>query len=187
MAAVPPPMPSAPPIVAPPAPPDAWAGIETPPPAPPRDPRVWATVLIGAAATVTAVFTSFAPWAHYADGVDTTGIEHGDGWIAIALAFVAAGLCGAVAVGLRHLAARLALAGVGVATFGLYLRDRYQIGRAVDLVTGQELTVGGGLYVLAFAALGFVVAALAMPSQPWWGPRAEARAARRADTSSTAT
>ncbi len=184
MAPVPPLLPDAPPLEATPAPPGAWSSAPPAAPVAGRDPRVWATVLIGAASTVAMVFSSFAPWAHYADGVDKTGIEHGDGWILIGLAFVAAGLCGAIAVGLRHLAARLALAGTGLVVFVVYLLNKYEIGRATDLVTGQRLAIGGGLYVVAFAALGLVVAALAMPSRPWWGPRVAARAAA---TTTTAT
>ena len=184
MAAVPPTMPAGPPIEASPEPPAAWAPVPAAPAAPRRDPRVWGTLVFGTLSTIAAVFTSFSPWAHYADGVDRTGVEHGDGWFVVAFAFVAAGLCGAIAVGLRHLVARLALAGTGLAMFVVYLLNRVEIGRAVDLVTGAPLEVGGGLYGVAFAALGLVIASLAMPSRPWWGPRV---AARSAATNSTST
>ncbi len=143
---------------------------------------MWATIAFASLAVVAAVFGSFAPWIDYADGTWRSGIDHGDGWIVLVIAFVAAGLCGAIAAGLRHLAARLALAGTGVALFVLYELNRWSVSHATDQVTGTAPQAGGGLYVLAFAALGLVVAALAMPSTPWWAPRV---AARTEDTSTT--
>lgn len=161
-------MPTGPPIEATPAPPDAWASFASSSAAPAEhNPRVWTTLVFGMFAVAAAAFSSFAPWVHYADGVQRKGVEHGDGWFVIVLAFVAAGLCGAAAVGLRHLAARLALALCGVAMFAVYLVNRLSIGRAHDLITGEPLVAGGGLYVVAFAALGLVIAALAMPSTGW--------------------
>lgn len=165
-------MPSGPPIEATPAPPEAWGSIgHSPAVAVERSPRVWATVVFGMFAVAAAIFSSFAPWAHYADGYQRQGVEHGDGWFVILLGFVAAGLCGAAAVGFRHLATRLALALSGLAMFAVYLVNRLSITRAHDLVTGEPLVVGGGLYVVAFAALGIVIAALAMPSSGWTSRR----------------
>ena len=51
--------------------------------------------------------------------------------------------------------------------FVIYLVNRLSITRARDLVTGEPLVVGGGLYVAAFSAFGIVIAALAMPSTGW--------------------
>ena len=168
-------MPSGPPIEATPAPPDSWASFActTVPPVE-RSPRVWATLVFGMFAVAAAVFGSFGPWVHYADGYQRRGVEHGDGWFVIALACVAAGLCGAAAVGLRHLAARLVLAACGLMMFVIYLVNRLSITRARDLVTGEPLMVGGGLYVAAFAAFGIVIAALAMPSTGWPARRSSA-------------
>jgi hypothetical protein len=162
-------MPSAPPIEATPAPPDAWSSwrAASAPTSEHTPPRVWATLVFGMLAVAAAVFSTFAPWAHYADGYQRKGVDHADGWFVIVLAFVVAGLCGAAAVGLRHLAARLALAASGLAMFAVYLVNRLSVTRAHDLVTGEPLVVGGGLYVVAFAALGVVIAALAMPSTGW--------------------
>ena len=144
---------------------------------------MWTTIGFGGVAVVAAVFGAYAPWVHYADGVRRSGIDHGDGWFVIAVAFVGAGLCGAVAVGLRHVVARAAIAACGFALFGLYELNRFSISRAHDQATGSPLVVGGGLYVVAFAALGLVIAALAMPSTPWWAPRRER--ASEATTTST--
>lgn len=174
-------MPTAPPMLAVDRPPVAWAGLPRAEPAPAREPRLWATVGFGIVSVVAAVFACFAPWATYADGAWRSGLDIGDGWFVLAAAFVAAALCGAVAAGLRHLGARVALAASGVAMFALYEANRWRVTRAADQVTGFGVEVGGGLYVIAFAALGLVVAALAMPSAPWWS----VRGARAEDTSTT--
>ncbi len=174
-------MPSGPPIEATPVPPDAWASSSAAAPvAHQHTPRVWATLVFGMLAVAAAVFSTFAPWAHYTDGYQRQGIDHADGWFVIVLAFAISGLCGAAAVGLRHLAARLALAACGLAMFVVYLVNRLSISRAHDLVTGEPLVVGGGLYVVAFAALGVVIAALAMPSTGW--PRRASTAAAQSST-----
>jgi hypothetical protein len=176
----PPVFPTAPPVAAAPEPPAAWGALVRPEAPIVRERRLWATLGFGTISVVAAVFASFAPWAHYADGVWRSGIDHGDGWFVIAVAFVAAGLCGAVAAGLRHLAARAAIAGTGLVLFAIYGANRWSVGHATDQVTGTALRAGGGLYVVAFAALGLVIAALAMPSTPWWAPRAA-----RAEVTST--
>ncbi len=166
-------MPSAPPIEPVPVPPEMWGSLDRPVAHPARSPRVWATMAFGGLAVVAAVFAAYAPWVHYADGARRSGIDHGDGWFVITLAFVGAGLCGAVAAGMRHLAVRGAIAACGLVLFALYGLNRFSISRAHDQVTGVSPVSGGGLYVVAFAALGLVIAALAMPSTPWWAPRAD--------------
>ncbi len=162
-------MPLAPPIAATALPPDGWVSIGSPPRHQPRDKRVWATLAFATAAVMAGVFGSFAPWLHYADGVSGRGVDHVNGWIVIGLVTVGAGLGGAVAVGVRHLALRLAIAACGLVVFGLYLINRWSITHAHDQLTSEPLVVGGGLYVVAFAALGLVIASLAMPSSPWRG------------------
>lgn len=174
-------LPASPPVVAVASPPVAWAGLARPAPPPAREPRLWATLVFGVVAVVAAVFACFAPWATYADGAWRSGMDTGDGWYVLVAAFAAAGLCGAVVAGLRHLGARLALAACGVAVFVCYEANRWRVTHAADQVTGATVEVGGGLYVLAFAALGLVIAALAMPSAPWWSTRRD----RAEDTSTT--
>ena len=162
-------MPSAPPIAATALPPDAWVSIGSPQRNQTRDKRVWATLAFVTIAVMAGVFGSFAPWLHYADGVSGRGVDHADGWIVIGLITVGAGLGGAVAVGVRHLGLRLGIAACGLVVFGSYLIDRWSITHAHDQLTSEPLVVGGGLYVVAFAGLGLVIASLAMPSSPWRG------------------
>lgn len=162
-------MPTAPPVESAPAPPVVWTSTSAVTEAPAAQrPRAWATVSTAALATLLCVFGAFLPWAEYADGVRRSGIDHGDGWWALAFGVFAAVLGGAVAAGTRSLWVRLALAGVGLSTFGLYLVNRLAISRATDLATGFPLRPVGGLFMVAFAALAMIVAALAMPSTPRW-------------------
>ncbi len=105
----------------------------------------------------------FGPWAHYADGSNKTGIEHGDGWIVLAVALVTAGLTGAVAFGARQRWVRWALAGTGVALAALYTINRVDVARSKDRITGVRIDVGGGLFAVAIAGCCVLIGALIMP------------------------
>lgn len=155
--------PSQPPTEATPRPPDRWA----PPPAPSapqqRPVRAWAAVVTALLGTIVGAVTVFAPWAEYIDGVELTGVEHGDGWIVLAVIAAASALVGTLAFGWRHPAIRFGLIGAAVALFGVFALNRIDIGRSTDHVTGGPIDVGGGLYGVALAACLVLAGALIIP------------------------
>jgi hypothetical protein len=150
------------PVVGPPA---HWPAFPAPPPPEPRG-RAWAAVTMAWIGAIVATIAAFAPWAHYADGVDTTGIEHGDGWFVLVVAFTAAGFVGALAFGWRHLAARVGVLACSAALFFLYAINRIDLARSHDYVTRGAIKVGGGLFAVAVAACLLLLGGLVIPPNP---------------------
>jgi hypothetical protein len=159
----PPAYPSQPPTGAVAQPPQHWAPAPRPPVHDARPRAAWAAVVVSMLGAVVGAITVFAPWAEYVDGVELTGIEHGDGWIVLAVVTAAAALVGALAFGARHFAIRYGLLLASVALFVLFALNRIDIGRSDDFVTGGEIDVGGGLYGVALAACLVLAGALIIP------------------------
>ena len=112
---------------------------------------------------VVGAVTVFAPWAEYVDGVELTGVEHGDGWIVLGIVAVASALVGAMAFGARHRAIRYALFLASAALFVVFALNRFDISRSDDFVTGGPIDVGGGLYGVALAGCLVLAGALIIP------------------------
>lgn len=160
----PPRLPAAPPAEPVVGPPASWGAYPQPVPRARDRGRGWAAVVFAAAGAIVATIGAFAPWARYADGIETTGIEHGDGWFVLVVAVGAAACAGALAFGGRSLWVRLGVFGSSMLLFFLYGLNRIDVARARDHVTGAHIKVGGGLYgVMAGAVLLLIAAALILP------------------------
>jgi hypothetical protein len=109
--------------------------------------------------------TAFAPWATYVDGVELTGMEHGDGWFVLLFVAVAAAFVGALAFGWRHLAVRVGMILASAGLFVLFVLNRVDISRSHDRVTNGPIDVGGGLYGVALAACLVLTGALIIPAR----------------------
>jgi hypothetical protein len=144
-------------------PPEQWPALPPPPADPPSPARGWAAVFMCWLGTIVATVAVFGPWAHYADGTNKTGIEHGDGWIVLAVALVAAALTGMVAFGARHPFVRIGLAATAAVLVLLYTINRIDVARSKDRVTGARIDVGGGLFAVALAACCLFIGALITP------------------------
>jgi hypothetical protein len=153
-------------------PPEHWPSTPRAPVATEPQRRAWAAIVIAQIGVVVGVITAFAPWATYVDGVELTGIEHGDGWFVLVVAAAAAALVGALAFGWRHLVVRVGLIAASAALFLLFLLNRIDISRSHDYVTGGRIDVGGGLYGVAAAACLVLTGALIIPTTPREGPPA---------------
>ena len=145
-------------------PPQHWPSTPVHTPLP-REGRAWPAIVIAQIGVVVGAITAFAPWATYVDGVELTGVEHGDGWFVLAVIAAAAALVGALAFGWRHLAARIGLFAASAALFLLFLLNRVDISRSHDRVTGGPIDVGGGLYGVAAAACLVLTGALIIPTR----------------------
>jgi hypothetical protein len=152
-------------------PPEHWPTLP-PPPSPERQRRPWPAIVVAQIGVVVGVVTAFAPWATYVDGVELTGIEHGDGWFVLVVTAAAAALVGALAFGWRHLAVRVGLIAASAALFLLFLLNRIDISRSHDYVTGGTIDVGGGLYGVAVSACLVLTGALIIPTRGAAAPRA---------------
>lgn len=137
--------------------------MPTPAVVPHRQPQAWAAVIIAWIGVSIGVITAFAPWAEYVDGVDLTGVEHGDGWIVLAIVAAAGALVGALAFGWRHAVVRFGLIGASVALLVLFALNRIDISRSEDHVTNGPIDVGGGLYGVVVAACLILTGALVIP------------------------
>jgi hypothetical protein len=155
------------------APPEHWPPLTAAPRVVPT-PKPWTAVVFAWLGAVVATVGSIGPWARYVDGAETTGLEHGDGWVVLAVGLAIAAITGALACGWRHRAARVGLLVASAALFFVYGLNRLDVGRARDLVTGGPVSVGGGLFAVALAGCLVLVGALVIP------PRARDDAARRA-------
>ncbi|HEV8299264.1 MAG TPA: hypothetical protein VGQ20_18280 [Acidimicrobiales bacterium] len=157
-------LPAEPPSVPVAGPPEHWPALPPPPPDSPSPTRAWAAVVSSWLGTIIATVAVFGPWAHYADGTNKTGVEHGDGWIVLFVALVAAGLTGAIAFGARQRAVRIGVVATSGAMFVLYAVNRIDIARSKDRVTNAHISVGGGLFAVALAGCFLLAGALLMPS-----------------------
>jgi hypothetical protein len=131
---------------------------------PVRQGRAWPAIVVAQIGVVVGAITAFAPWATYVDGVELTGVEHGDGWIVLLVTAAAAAFVGALAFGWRHLAVRVGLVAAAAGLFLLFLLNRIDISRSEDRVTGGPIDVGGGLYGVAVAACLVLTGALIIPT-----------------------
>jgi hypothetical protein len=140
---------------------------------PARSPRrPWAAVALTFAGIIVGTIAAFAPWASYVDGVDLTGVEHGDGWLVLVVVAAAAALAGALAFGWNHLAVRVGLIVAAAALIVVFVLNRVDISRSEDRVTGGPIDVGGGLYALIVAACLVLTGALVIPTrEPATSPR----------------
>jgi hypothetical protein len=168
--AEPPWLPPEPPTRAEAQPPQHWPATPTvaPPPARPR--RAWAAIAIGQIGVTIGTITAFTPWATYVDGVELTGIEHGDGWFVLAIVAVAAAFVGALAFGWRHVAVRVGMILASAALVLVFALNRIDISRSHDRVTNGPIDVGGGLYGVALAACLVLTGALIIPTRDRSGP-----------------
>jgi len=130
---------------------------------PQRQPQAWAAVIIAWIGVTIGVLTAFAPWAEYVDGVELTGVEHGDGWIVLAVVAAAGALVGALAFGWRHPVVRFGLIGASAFLLVLFTLNRIDISRSEDRVTNGPIDVGGGLYGVVVAACLILAGALVIP------------------------
>ena len=150
-----------PPLLPHPAPPDGWPMPDAEPiPEPkvaPRARMAGAFTILGAAIAITG---ALLPWAHYADGYDLSGIDHGHGWIALVVAVIAAGLAGAAWVGSSHPVVRFGIAGCAVVLAVVFFWNRFRLRQAADRSVVGPITTGGGLLLIGLAA--FVVGAGAL-------------------------
>jgi hypothetical protein len=145
-------------------PPEHWPSTPRPPVVDtPR--RAWPAIVVAQIGVVVGAITAFAPWATYVDGVELTGVEHGDGWFVLVVTAAAAALVGALAFGWRHVAVRVGLIAAAAALFLLFLLNRIDISRSHDYVTGGKIDVGGGLYGVAAAACLVLTGALIIPTR----------------------
>ncbi|HEX7096494.1 MAG TPA: hypothetical protein VF183_11465 [Acidimicrobiales bacterium] len=168
----PPTYPAEPPLGPVARPPDAWSRPHTATPTATQTSHAWAAVVVAGIGVVIGAFTAFAPWAEYVDGVELTGVEHGDGWFVLAIVAAAGGLVGTLAAGWRHPAVRFGLIGASVALSVLFLLNRIDISRSEDRVTGGPIDVGGGLYGVVVAACLLLAGALIIPARSSAPPRA---------------
>jgi hypothetical protein len=152
---------SEPPLLPHPAPPDGWPMPEEPPD---HEPLVPARARMAGAFTFLgagiAVVGALLPWAHYNDGYDLTGTNHGHGWIAIVVAILAAGLAGAAWVGSQHPIVRFGITGCAVVLAALFFWNRFRLRQAADQSVIGPITTGGGLLLVGLS--GFVIAAGAL-------------------------
>jgi hypothetical protein len=163
----PPVFPSEPPSGAVAHPPEHWAPAPAVPPADRGRPRAaWAAIALAMLGVIVGAITVFAPWAEYVDGAELTGVEHGDGWIVLAIVAAASALVGAMASGARHRAIRYGLLLASVALFVVFALNRYDIGQSDDFVTRGPIDVGGGLYGVALAGCLVLAGALIIPPEP---------------------
>jgi hypothetical protein len=142
------------------------------PSAPPKQPRGWAAIIVAWTGVTVATVAAFAPWATYVDGVRLTGVEHGDGWIALVIAAIGAAFIGTLAFGWRHVAVRVGLIVTSIALFLLFLANRVDISRSADHVNNRPIHVGGGLYGIAAAGCLVLMGALIIPTRDRRAPRA---------------
>jgi hypothetical protein len=130
---------------------------EQEPRVPPRARMAGAFTVLGAAI---AIAGALLPWAHYSDGFDLTGTDHGHGWIAIVVAVFAAGLAGAAWVGSNHPVVRFGITGCAIVLAVLFFWNRFRLRQAADRSVIGPITTGGGLLLIGLAA--FVTAAGAL-------------------------
>jgi hypothetical protein len=168
----PPALPSEPPVGHVTGPPREWASMPQPPAAPPRQPRGWAAIVVAWLGITVGTVAAFAPWAKYVDGVRLTGVEHGDGWIALVITAVGAAFVGTLAFGWQHFAVRVGLIATSLALFLLFLVNRVDLSRSVDHVNNRPIAVGGGLYGIAAAGCLVLAGALIIPPRDRRAPRA---------------
>jgi hypothetical protein len=116
-----------------------------------------AFTILGAAI---AIAGALLPWAHYTDGFDLSGIDHGHGWIALVVGVIAAGLAGAAWVGSSHPIVRFGIAGCAVLLAAVFFWNRFRLRQAAGRSAIGPITTGGGLLLVGLAA--FVMAAGAL-------------------------
>lgn len=121
----------------------------------------WAGTIAFAGAVV-ATFGSLMAWADYEDGVHTTGIDQGNGWVSLVIALVAAGLGGAAWFGAKHVVLRYAYAVTAVAMLGVFFFNRFRVHQASGRSKIGPIELGSGLRLVGFAAFLVTAAALVM-------------------------
>lgn len=167
--------PSAPPSLAAEAPPDSWPVAPAVPEAVQRrqswSRHRWAALFAGCAAWMAGA-GALMPWARYADGSKLTGIDQGNGWIALVLAFATAILAGATFFGAHHRSVRVLLVLAALGTLGLFFFNRYRVHQADGRSKVGPVLMATGLQFVGIA--GFILLAAALLTAPWEGLRRRA-------------